>query len=80
MTKEIMSADIIKVIGEYGIVKVKEKLFINGKPWKVSIWYDVCLDHGNGDIVTSYKTLREATKWAKEDQNGNSRTVKRNNS
>lgn len=65
MTKEIVSADIIKVIGDYGIVKVKEKWFVNGKPWRLSIWYDVCIDHGNGDIVTSYKTLQSAVKWAR---------------
>lgn len=66
VTKEIISADIVKVVGDYGIVKVKERLFINGKPHKATTWYDVCIDHGDGDIVTSYKTLKEAVKWAKE--------------
>ena len=66
MTKEIISADIVKVIGDYGIVKVKEKWFVNGKPWRLSTWYDICIDRGYGDIVMSCKTLQSAVKWAKE--------------
>lgn len=66
MEKEIISADIIELIGEYGIVKTKEKTFLNGKPWAIKIWYDICLDHGDGDIVASYRTLKTARKWAKE--------------
>lgn len=67
MYKEIIDTRLVTKIGEYGIVRSKEGLRLdNGNLCGTSIWYDVCLDHGDGDIVTSYKALKEAKKWAKE--------------
>lgn len=81
MRKEIKETKIIQTIGKYTIVKSVEQMYWDdgrraGNPQN---WYDICLDDGNGDIVASYDKLNEARKWAKENQDGNNRTVKRNN-
>lgn len=67
MYKNIIDTRLMAKIGEYGIVRVKEELrFDNGTLLGTSVWYDVCLDHGDGDIVCSCGKLNEAKKWAKE--------------
>ena len=67
MYKNIIDSRLIFNIGEYGIIRVKEESrFDNGTLLGTSIWYDVCLDHGNGDIVYSSQQLEEAKQWAKE--------------
>lgn len=67
--KRVLSSKIIETIGEYTIVKTKERMIdINCRPYgKVQTWFDVCLDRGNGDIVMSCKTLKEAHAFIKED-------------
>lgn len=67
--KRVLSSKIIETIGEYTIVKTKERMInINCRPYgKVQTWFDVCLDRGNGDIVMSCKTLKEARNFIKED-------------
>ena len=30
------------------------------------VWYNVCLDNEDGDIVASFKTVNEVRKWARE--------------
>ena len=59
---------VIQIIGEYGIIKSVEQMHLdNGnKIGDKLIWYDVCLENGNGDIVYSCQKLKEARKWAKE--------------
>lgn len=69
MEKEILSCELVETIGEYTIIKTKESI-IDIKHKQTVIWYDVCLDNGDGDIVYSSKNLYDARKWAKEDQNG----------
>ena len=68
MYTKIAEIKTIDIIGQYGIQKCKERHFdVNDKPvGKMQIWYDVCLECGDGDIVASFKTLKEARKWAKE--------------
>ena len=68
MEKEIIEIKVIAIIGEYGIQKCKERyLDIYGKPFgRICTWFDVCLEQGNGDIVESFRSLREAKRWAKE--------------
>ena len=68
MDKEILSCDIVDIIGPYGIQKTRERyLDINGKPFgKICVWYDVCLEQGDGDIVESFQTLNSARRWVKE--------------
>lgn len=68
MGKVILSCDIVAIVGEYGIQKTRERMVDSeGKPFgKVVTWYDVCIEQGNGDMVESFKTLKEARKWAKE--------------
>ncbi len=64
----LISSEIVETIGGYTIVKAKEKMVdVNGKPYGNSqTWYDICLDHGNGDIVASYDNIKGARKWVKE--------------
>ena len=68
MYKKIEDVRLIQLIGDYGIVRVTEQTYwSNGKKHnKPNVWYDVCLDHGNGDIVISFKKLTDAAMWAKE--------------
>lgn len=66
--RELINSEIVETIGKYTIVKIKERsLDINGNPYgRIQIWFDVCLDHGDGDIVSSYDNIKAARKWAKE--------------
>jgi hypothetical protein len=68
MEKKTIESFVVEKIGEYGIVRCREKWYWeNGKVCGgTQIWYDVCLEHGDGDIVASYNSIREARKWAKE--------------
>lgn len=67
MEKKVASAELKEKIGEYGIVEVQEQtVWNNGKVFGSTITYDVCLEHGEGDIVASFDKLRDARKWAKE--------------
>lgn len=64
----LISSEIVETIGEYTIVKTKERMIdVNGKPYgNVKIWYDAVIDMGNGDIVASFRTLKEIKKWIKD--------------
>ena len=66
MYKTIKEVKTVKTIGEYTIVKVKEVICSNnGKYFGLGIWYDICLDGGEGDIVASFRKLKDAIKWTK---------------
>lgn len=67
MEKKILNTKLVYTIGEYGIVKSEEELlFDNGDSFGVrETWYDVCLYNGDGDIVASFTTLKEAQQWAR---------------
>lgn len=67
--KRVLSSKIIETIGEYTIVKTKERMLdINCRPYgKVQTWFDVCLDGGDGDIIMSGRILKEARNFIKED-------------
>ena len=67
MENRVVEASIVETIGEYGIVKVKEEtVWDNGKVFGKKIFYDVCLEHGDGDIVASFKKLNDAREWVKD--------------
>lgn len=67
MEKRVINSELKEVIGEYGIVKVKEQtIWSNGKVCGSTIIYDVCLEQGEGDIVASFRKIKDAKKWAKE--------------
>lgn len=67
MERRIVESSIVETIGEYGIAKVKEEtVWDNGKVFGRKTFYDVCLEHGEGDIVASFSKISEARKWAKE--------------
>ena len=67
MEKRVIYAKIIMKVGEYGIAKVmEESVWNNGKVFGRQIIYDVCLEHGDGDIVASFYKMRDAKKWAEE--------------
>ena len=69
MRKEIMETKVMQTIGAYTIVKSVEQMYWDDgrRAGRAHIWYDICLDGGNGDIVASYDKLNEARKWARED-------------
>lgn len=66
--RELIKSKIIETIGEYTIVMAKEKAIdSNGEQYGYALtWFDICLDNGDGDIVASFKTIKEARKWIKE--------------
>lgn len=67
MEKKVVDASIVETIGAYGIAKIKEETFWNnGKVFGSKTFYDVCLEHGEGDIVASFDKIGDARKWAKE--------------
>ena len=67
MERKVVDSTVVERVGEYGIVKVKEKtIWNNGKVFGKQVFYDVCLAHGDGDIVASFKALKMARQWAKE--------------
>lgn len=67
MYKKTIDSNIVETIGEYGIIKYKEKTYFdNGKPFGTQSGYDVALEHGDGDIVASFDYIKDARKWAKE--------------
>ena len=68
MDRKVLSAELIEVIGDYGIIKSRERMV---KPdgiiyGKIQTWYDICLDKGYGDIISSCDNLTGARKWANE--------------
>lgn len=67
MEKKVVDAELIEKIGEYVIVKIKERTFWNnGKVFGSKIMYDVCLGDCDGDIVASFDKIKDARKWVKE--------------
>ena len=67
MERKVVEASIVDIIGEYGIAKIKEDtVWNNGKVFGSKTFYDVCLEHGDGDIVASFDKIKDARKWAKE--------------
>ena len=67
MYRKVVDYVVVGIIGEYGIIKVKEKMFCDsGTAFKKVTVYDVCLEHGEGDIVASFDKISAARKWAKE--------------
>lgn len=67
MYRQTIDSSIVETIGEYGIVKYKEKTYFdNGKSFGTHSGYDVALEHGDGDVVASFKYIKDARKWAKE--------------
>lgn len=57
-----LSADIIYRDKGLGIVKCKQRRQdIDGNlVGSTQVWYDICQDNGNGDIIESRKTLAQA--------------------
>ena len=67
MERKVVDSFVVALVGEYGIVRVVEHItWNNGKVFNKHIIYDVCLEHGEGDIVASFYKIKEARKWAKE--------------
>ena len=67
MYTKTIDSNIVEVIGEYGIIKYKEKVFWdNGRSFGTHSGYDVALENGNGDIVMTFDRIKDARKWAKE--------------
>lgn len=67
MERKVVDSIVVELVGEYGIAKVKEEtVWNNGKVFGKKTFYDVCLEHGEGDIVASFSKITEARKWAKE--------------
>lgn len=62
-----ITSKLIETINGLGIIRSVGKKTFDGAPYgQRLVFYDVCLDNGSGDTIDSFKTLREARKYAKE--------------
>ena len=67
MERKVVDSIVVTTVCEYGIVRVVEHtVWNNGKVFGKKIFYDVCLEQGDGDIVASFDKIKDARKWAKE--------------
>lgn len=67
MYRKIQELKQMQIIGDYTIIKSIEQMYLaDGRRFgRESIWYDIYLDEGEGDMVASFKKLNEARKWAR---------------
>lgn len=72
MYKNVLEHKIVQIIGQYGIVKTKEQYYLDdgSRFGREHVVYDVCLDHGDGDIVASFNMLKLARKYARGELKG----------
>ena len=58
---------VMEIVGELGIIRSEgKKVDFYGAPYGQRIvWYDVCLERGEGDIIESFKTMKAALNFAK---------------
>lgn len=69
MTKTMtMGAKKVAELNGFGIIRCEEKkVNVDGETYgQMNVWYDVCLDNGDGDIIESFKTLNAAKKFARD--------------
>ena len=63
-----VAAKVIETVNGLGIVRCEEYL-VNHNDKLVghkNVWYDICLDNGEGDIIESFKTSKAARAAAKK--------------
>lgn len=67
-----LQAKIIETKNGFGIVRcVEKKVDYDGVPFgQRLVFYDVCVDNGQGHIVESFKTLAAARKYVKDNHWG----------
>ena len=67
MYKKVQEIKQMQIIGDYTIIKSTEQMYLeDGRRFgRESIWYDICLDGGEGDMVASFKKLNDARKWVR---------------
>lgn len=69
MTKTMtLEAKKVAELNGLGIIRCEEKkVNLDGMTYgHVNVWYDVCLDNGEGDMIESFKTLNAAKKFARD--------------
>lgn len=64
---QTIECKVVELINGLGILKTIERAVDHtGKAYgQKTVWYDVCMDKGDGDMLESFKTLREAKSFAK---------------
>ena len=62
-----VATSVIETVNGFGIVRCEEyRETYDGKlVGHKQVWYDICEDNGEGDIIDSYKTLKAARNAAK---------------
>ena len=67
MYRKTEKTKVMQTVGVYTIVKSIEQLYWdNGERFgSAEVWYDICLNGGDGDIVASFDRLNEAQKWVR---------------
>lgn len=62
-----LNSKVMCVINGLGIIRCEEKkVDYDGNVYGQNhVWYDVCLDNGEGDIIESFKKLADAKKFAR---------------
>ena len=66
-TKTVKTA-IVKKVNGYGISRVEErKVDLDDNLYgQILVFYDVCLEEGEGDCIESFKTMKAAEKYCRE--------------
>lgn len=66
-----VAASVIEKVNGLGIVRCEEYLVDQDEKLvgHKKVWYDVCLDNGEGDIIDSFKTAKAARASAKKMKN-----------
>lgn len=67
MARTLKTEKVAEIWG-LGIIRCEEKkVTADGEVYgQKNVWYDVCLDNGNGDIIESFKTKKAAEKFARD--------------
>lgn len=65
---KIFSSKVVELVNDLGIVRCEEKLAdCDRNPYgQAMVWYDVCQNNGEGDIIESFTTLEAARRYAEK--------------
>ena len=65
-----LKAELKKIVNGYGIVRCEEKKskdFFGDKLYgQTLVFYDVCLEEGKGDCIETFKTMKAAEKFCRD--------------
>ncbi len=63
-----LNSKVVEIVNDLAIIRFEEKkVDYDGNVYgHTLVWYEVCVDRGEGDTIECFKTLRAAKKYAEE--------------